>query len=321
MPISTDIMQYETCPVCSSAIELWRSKSVGNDEYKIDLCSSCGYSFVNPRPSLSFLMDYYSTFGHVIASGKTEAPNVNTVMKQEENEPNSTIDARRLVHTIKTLTKQGTSNSFLDVGCGYGFFSKAALYEGFDVIALELAENEREIAKQITGLNPFACSFEEFRWPSESFQVVFMSQILEHALDVNLWINKAHDLLVDDGVLAIALPNFGSIFRLIMQENEAYIIPPAHLNYFNLKSLSRLLGKYGFRVEGAQWVSRIPMSTYERRLPKFSRSFIRILNVVSSASLKTVDALHLGMMINVYARKVSVNKNCTSAAWVDESAS
>jgi len=83
-----------------------------------------------------------------------------------------------------------TRNRFLDVGCGYGFFSNEALDAGFDVVALELARNEREIAKKMTGLSPVSSSFEEFEYDRESLGVMFMSQILEHALDVNLWSKK-----------------------------------------------------------------------------------------------------------------------------------
>lgn len=304
MPVNSEEKQYDTCPVCSSPIKTWRMKNVGNENYKLDLCGSCGFSFVNPRPSLSYLMNYYSSLGHGRDDIGKEAPNFKSVLTQELNDPNSTVDARRLIKTIKSLAKSGYGNRFLDVGCGYGFFSKEALDSGFDVIALELAENERKIAKEMTGLDPTACSFEEFECAPESLSVVFMSQILEHALDVNLWIKKSRVFLGNDGILAIALPNYGSIFRMIMQENEPYICPPAHLNFFNPNSLSRLLENHGFKVEEIQWVSRIPKRTFERRLPQFGTPLLPVINVVSSASLKIIDALHLGIMINVYGRKI-----------------
>ncbi len=163
MSLNSEKMQYTACPICSSPIKTWRVKSVGNDKYNLDLCGSCGYSFVNPRPSLQFLMNYYASFGHGHFDTGGEAPNLKSVLVQEQSDPNSTIDAKRLIETIKSLVKNGTSNRFLDVGCGYGFFSKEALDAGFDVVALELAENEREIAKEMTGLSPAASSFEEFR--------------------------------------------------------------------------------------------------------------------------------------------------------------
>jgi len=305
MSVNNEKTFYEKCPICSSAVKTWRVKEVDNEKYILDLCSSCGYSFVNPRPTPSFLMDYYSSFGHGHFDSENNVPDINSVIKNEQNDPNSTIDAKRLVKTIKSLSKNNNSNKFLDVGCGYGFFSKEALDGGYEVTALELAKNEREIAREMTGLNPVACSFEEFEYPPESVDVVFMSQILEHALDINLWVNKAHGFLVDDGIIAIALPNYGSIFRMIMKENEPFICPPAHLNFFNPNSLSILLENHGFKVEAIQWVSRIPKSAFEKRMPKYGRPLLPIINITSSAVLKAIDAAHLGMIINIYARKIS----------------
>lgn len=131
-------------------------------------------------------MDYYSKFGHRHDYSETDVPDLDSVLTNEQNYPNSTIDARRLVKTIKSMSGSGHRKKFLYVGCGYGFFSREALEAGFEVIALELAESEREIGRELTGLNPAACSFEEFKYSPESFSVVFMSQILEHELDVDL---------------------------------------------------------------------------------------------------------------------------------------
>lgn len=305
MPDNSEEKQYETCPICNSPIKKWRSKSVGKDNYNMDLCGSCGFCFVNPRPSFQFLMNYYSLFGHSNDYAGKKAPDLEFVLEKEKTDPNSTIDARRLIKTIKSLARNTKSNKFLDVGCGYGVFSKEAMGAGFDVIALELAKNEREIAKGMTGLDPIATSFEDFDCAPESVGVVFMSQILEHALDINLWIQKSRNLLVDNGIMAIALPNYGSIFRMIMQDKEPYICPPAHLNFFNPRSLSTLLEKHGFAVEAVQWVSRIPRSTFEKRMPGFGKPLLPLVQLASSASLKMIDALRLGSIINVYGRKVT----------------
>jgi len=297
-------IQYNFCPVCSSPIRKWRVKSSGDNQYIMDLCRTCGFCFVNPRPSFHFLMEFYASFGQGSEDSERKIPDLESVLAQESHDPNSTMDARRMIQTIKSFHNNQTANKFLDVGCGYGFFSKEALDAGFDVVPLELAESERKITHELTGLIPISSSFEEFKVTPESLGVVFMSQILEHALDVNLWIEKSHDLLIKDGIIAIALPNFGSLFRIILQENESFICPPSHLNFFNPNSLLNLLEKHGFKVEAIQWVSRIPKSTFEKRLPRFLKPLLPFIIWTSSTMLKCIDALHLGMMITVYARKV-----------------
>ncbi|MBK7314427.1 methyltransferase domain-containing protein [Candidatus Aalborgicola defluviihabitans] len=190
---------------------------------------------------------------------------------------------------------------FLDVGCGYGFFSKAAQSRGYQVTSIELAKTERAIATQMLGVQPIASSFEAFSGESGKFSVVLMSQILEHALDFNDWIVKAKGLLKENGHLVIALPNFGSIFRYLMQEREPYICPPAHINFFNTRSLSVLLQKHGFQVVERQWITRIPKSALRSRFGDLmGTSLVPFSKIAASA----IDSSHLGMMINIYAQKV-----------------
>ena len=297
MDAGTEQRHYETCPVCASGIKSWRVKKVGDSQYNIDLCSSCGFAFVNPRPSFAFLLDYYASFGHIHDTSSQAVPTLQSVKLREQKDENSTIDAARIVTTIKDLLTDVNPEKLLDVGCGYGFFSKAALDSGFDVVALELAENEREIAKQMTGLTPHACSFEEFDMPAGTFSVVLMSQILEHALDMNHWMKKANNLLASGGVLAVALPNYSSIFRKVMQENEPYITPPEHLNYFSPRCLSQLFENHGFKVEAILWVSRVPKKAFEKRLPAVARPLLPVVALGASVALKAIDALKLGMII------------------------
>lgn len=297
---------YEYCPICSSSIFKWKIKETETESYRIDRCSLCGFAFVNPRPSIQFLMNYYSSYGHEHGVNDAEKnATIDSVMEAEKKFPNSTIDAKRIISTVNLLNPIHERSKFLDVGCGYGFFSKEASVSGFEVTALEIAAVEREIASKMTNLNPIAISFEEFEYPDNSFSVILMSQILEHAYDVNLWAAKAHSLLEENGIIVIALPNFGSIFRLIMQENEPYICPPSHLNFFNLNSLSKLLEGKGFKVEKTQWVSRIAPQALKKRFPKlFSGVVLPIFNGMAIVLLKTLDLSHVGVMINIYARKI-----------------
>ena len=136
-----------------------------------------------------------------------------------------------------------------------------------------------------------------------------MSQILEHALDVNLWVEKSFALLDDDGILAVALPNFDSIFRMVMQEKEPFICPPAHLNFFSPRNLGRLLKKHGFEVLKTQWISRIPATAFEKRLPRFARgAVVPLADAAAKLLLNAFDFFRHGQIINLYARKAGMQR-------------
>jgi SAM-dependent methyltransferase len=297
--------RLSVCPICDGHPEPWRTKSTSFGLFPIDTCSSCGFGFVNPRPSSAFLMGFYAISGHA-RGDPSEAPvaTMADIVETESNFPNSTLDASRMVRTISRILADRTRNyRFLDVGCGFGFFSREAREAGFEVTAIELASHEREVATQMTGVAPHAECFEDFEAEPKTFSAILMSQILEHAQDVNLWVSKANNLLVPRGVLAIALPNFDSIFRRLMQENEPFVCPPAHLNFFTRTSLKTLLERHGFRVTKTQWTSRIRPSAIDKRIPRMARRAVPILGLGSKAILKAVDGLHLGQILTIYAEK------------------
>jgi 2-polyprenyl-3-methyl-5-hydroxy-6-metoxy-1,4-benzoquinol methylase len=241
-------------------------------------------------------LQFYADSGH----GDEPRQTLQIVIDAETRNPNSTIDAERMTGEMLDILKRGevTDRSFLDVACGYGFFSKKALEKGFKVTSLEIAGTERGIAKEMTGLEPVPLFFEDYTVDSKSFSAILMSQILEHALDVNAWIAKVSALLIPGGVLAVALPNFNSFLRIFLGVDEPYICPPAHLNFFTKKSLEKLLKKHGLLLVSCCYVSRINQDVIKKRFPGIAG---KILPVASM--LRIADTLGIGMMLNMYAVK------------------
>lgn len=289
------------CPVCSGGIGLWRIKAAAGADWRIDRCGVCGHAFVNPRPSLDFIMDYYAGTASIADGPRTLA----AVLAQEAAAPNSTIDAAAMLRVIARLAPPAKARRLLDVGSGYGFFARAALAQGYAVEAIELGGVQRGIAEEMTGIMPQAVAFEAYDGPPGGLGVVLMSQILEHAIDIDAWMAKARAILDDDGVLAIALPNFGSLARRILQADEPFIIPPEHLNFFTPGSLGRLLDRHGFQVMEKGFVTRLPVAAFARRLPGPLRPLAPVVARVGDLAARAVDAAGLGSILQVYARKVA----------------
>lgn len=300
---------FPVCPICSSGVKEWRDCATRYGEFHIARCTDCGFAFVNPRPPYEWLVRYYSERGHGHNGARASVPSAaeayRRVLEREQRSPNSTVDAARMIATIRTLSGNGhyaAGPRLLDVGCGYGFFSREALWSGFDVTSLEVASLERQVAARIIGKEPIASSFEDYRTTAGGFDVVLMSQVLEHAWDVNQWIEEARHSLTDGGILAIAVPNFGSVFRIVLGQRDPYVAPPSHLNFFTLGSLRALLEKHGFRVRQAQWVTRIPPSAVTKRLPSVRRAQF-LLELILRCGGWVADRARLGMMVSVYGER------------------
>lgn len=101
---------YDHCLICSSLVRVWATKQTNCDSFRIDRCCSCGYAFVNPRPSMRFLMQYYSNFGHRSCTSKSHMT-LDAVMKREEKCPSSSIDAHRIIKTVDSLKNRDLPNN------------------------------------------------------------------------------------------------------------------------------------------------------------------------------------------------------------------
>ncbi len=136
----------------------------------------------------------------------------------------------------------------LDVGAGDGGFSFHLRELGFQPnLLLDLDERARAAAQQHLPDARFRVgSFEELSEP-DPFDAIIMSQVLEHALDPIDWLRRAHSMLSPGGVLAVALPNFNGVYRLL-GNRDPFIIPPIHLNYFTPASLRLALTDCDLRV-------------------------------------------------------------------------
>lgn len=292
------------CPACKGTMHPWRSKSTKHGLFRILCCKDCGSAFVSPRPTPEELVQFYGALGH----GQSDERNLSAILAAEQRYPNSSVDAERVAGTLHAFLESQEHRRLLDVGCGFGFFSKAAKNSGFHVTALELASNERRVAEELAGVQALAVSFEKFGSDADSFDAIVMSQILEHAHDVELWIEKSRYLLRKGGVLAVALPNFGSVFRRLLQERDPYICPPAHLNFFTSDGLRTLLERHGFEILKSEQVSRIPPSAISKRVARGYEGIEGVVGTLVAAPLRiltsALDLAGVGMMLNIYARKI-----------------
>jgi hypothetical protein len=57
------------------------------------------------------------------------------------------------------------------------------------------------------------------------------------------------------------------------------------LNFFNPHSLSKLMTKHGFVIEKIEWVSRLPKSTFERRVPSVAKPLLPVVHLGTRMSL------------------------------------
>lgn len=287
-------IRLSACPVCGGVPAAWRVRTTPQGQWPIERCPDCGYAFANPRPDMEYLSAFYTETGRTDIEDARPFATVDELWARERAFPNSSLDASRMVDTAKRL-RRGSGGTSLDVGSGWGVTSHFAREAGFAPTLLEIDPSRLGVATALVGVAPVETLFEDFAGDDGAYDLIVMSQVLEHAADVDAWAGKAARLLAPGGVLVVAVPNFGSIFRRLMGVGDPFIVPPEHLNFFSPAALARLLERHGLTVTARQWVSRLSPDAARRRLGP--------LAPLAPALLGLIDRLRLGMYINVYALK------------------
>ena len=143
------------CLACGSkAIGPWLVKSKGPIQFNLWRCNACRTGFMNPQPKREHLDAIYHKSGY----GLVEPISSEEVIRLETEYPNATVDGERLVGTAKSFLAGKNGLKALDIGSGFGFFSRAAVQAGFEVMAVNPGKWENDIFKIINGFSPLPSS-------------------------------------------------------------------------------------------------------------------------------------------------------------------
>jgi SAM-dependent methyltransferase len=278
----------------------WFEKKAAHGEYSLWKCRHCGSAFVLPRPSQEALDDFYAAEGYRGDGEMSSSERMQRLLESENSYPNSSLDAARTVNCCRGMAR---GNRFLDIGAGFGFFSKEAARRGFQVTALEPAPSCRQVFALLNGFEalPRSVTAPFVEENKGSFDVVFMSQVLEHLRDPDLVVGWLYDLLAPDGLAALAVPRFASAVSRLQGRKDMFVDPPEHLNFFTPGGLQALFERHGFECLGWETVSRFDPERIRRRVP--SRAMARLASAALKAGLALSDRMRLGMYLNAYFRK------------------
>jgi len=147
--------------------------------------------------------------------------------------------------------------SFFEVGVGEGFLLERARSNGWNIQGIDF--NKFGIEKfnpQLIDSVEFGDAFEmieKYRKVGKRYDVCVIQNILEHVLEPKTLLFNLKDLLTENGIIVIKVPNdFSRVQRraydLGIVKEKFWIVPPEHLNYFNTENISIFLENLDFKV-------------------------------------------------------------------------
>jgi len=207
-------------------------------QYDVSICLRCGFAFARNIPSPEDYERYYSQNRKYAYEG---SGNADPSLEKIHGDTFGMVDR----HLVSLSPPPATKRSVLDVGCSTGdllsFFRRSG-YE--NILGVDPSPVSRELAARLYGVPVTIGSLYSFR-PSQPFDAVLLSSVLEHLPDLEGALDALRRLVRPGGIVFIQVPDadsFGS------DQREPFLeFSIEHINFFTANSLTALLGRFGFR--------------------------------------------------------------------------
>ena len=135
----------------------------------------------------------------------------------------------------------------LDVGCNEGRGLKIYQQNGYTAEGLELNETAAAEARK-AGFRIYADPLEKFK-PEKLYDVVVLSNVIEHSLDPKDMLKHVNRILEPGGQVWISCPNVDSWQRKMFGRYWINWHVPFHIVHFSQKTLTNILKETGFEIQ------------------------------------------------------------------------
>ena len=241
-----------SCSQCGSAAS--RPVASGTDRefptttdiFTVVQCEECGLVYLNPRPDVSELETIYpTTYQCCNVRPADDAGDRRSWVTRLRHR----LYSRRFQRPLRHLRDRDPID-LLDVGCGDGWqldLYRVAARGRIRTTGVEIRDDVCDVARA-KGHRVYCGRFEEVDL-SQRFDLVNLSQVIEHVADPRAFVGRIREVLKPGGVFALETPNTDTLDWRLFRSGAwgAYHIP-RHWTFFDPASLRRLVESAGFRL-------------------------------------------------------------------------
>ena len=229
------------CPLCDgNAYEkLYTERGLS-----VVRCNSCELIYTNPR-ARSAEQNYFGEAdvffeeARLIFKGK----------KVHHRDRNYEYELRK----IKQVKSKG---KLLDVGTNMGFFLRKAREFGFETEGVEPSPSLAKIATEQWGLKIHNGFLQDVNLPSKSYDIITLIDVFEHVTEPKELLQKCHQLLKDDGIAVIKVPNGDynhTKQKLAAMSGKASVMDIwdcyEHVVFYTPTTFAKMAASCGFKVD------------------------------------------------------------------------
>jgi len=275
------------CPIHkeNNGCSLFWEFTIGDKHYQLFRCDTCDLVFYHPFPEIDY---------------ESHTDSIDAV--KDYVHLNSNIEG--LITNLLNSIPAEDCHSMLEVGCGFGFtldFAKRIL--NMDVVGYEPSLYGEVGAKEL-GLDIRRRYLDVKDLQEKKFDVIFLSEVLEHIPDPISFIQLLREGLSKNGVLILTTPNYKKIKKDLSQPTDlALLSPGAHVILFSEKSLASLLRRAEFNYlsidEGGSSLvaktalkKKVNWKSFENKNHLIRKYYMEVLDNVSPDTLTYIGVLY-----------------------------
>lgn len=192
------------------------------------------------------------------------------------------------VKRVKFLRALQPAGRFLDVGCGAGELLADMAAQGYEVYGTEVSPAAFRAIPLALHARVTVGELEDCRFPDMFFNLIMLSDVLEHTYNPLQTLKAVARILRRDGCVVISVPNWDDPDARIFPRNYWHNLDaPVHLWQFTAATLAQLAERVGLIAVGTMrlgWIElfEAPLSlvhAWERQLlavgfwPRLARGF------------------------------------------------
>jgi 2-polyprenyl-3-methyl-5-hydroxy-6-metoxy-1,4-benzoquinol methylase len=223
-------------------------------DFNMVKCRACGHMYISPMPEQSFLDAFYTQYLGLEPDTDFYKDHFQTDYRNFEFSQKMKARCKK----IRAIMAGDRPLRLCDVGCGTGVFLHIAKRYGFSVWGVEINKELADFAKKNFSVDVSCGRLEEIKFPSESFDVISLWDLIEHIAQPSRLLKEINRILKRGGLVAIETPNIDSLlhrlalfcyygtFKKWTKPIDIYNVH--HLHYLSPITIKKIIESYGFHI-------------------------------------------------------------------------
>lgn len=245
------------CVLCGSTAA--PRPELSHPEGRLVRCPGCGLVHVDPLPAPEEARRLYG-----------ESYYRDPVRGYLDYEADEAAFRREFRRRLRLLIRVRPRGRLLEVGCATGGFLAEAARAGYEAEGIEPDAAVAATAAARSGRPVRAGTIEEVDLPAASFDVAVLFEVVEHLVDPVAALRRVARALRPGGLLAVSVPDYGSLWARLSGSRWPMITPWEHLHYFTRGTLAATLAAAGFdrvRFAPARTVFSVATAAFQLGIP------------------------------------------------------